>query len=125
MARICYIYVLSHLSMPQKAVQSSHVVAELVNSASGDSDWFSCEIKKWASMEKTIHLYEAGNYAGLLEKINIISAGASGVPFAVFTEDEATLHSMKTAVAFVADLSDAHGPSAAIRELVEKSYFVR
>jgi hypothetical protein len=92
------VYAFTHFALRpiQQGIQSAHAVVELVTQEGLDEDEQSA-IRRWTDIDKTLIVLNAGNSESL-DSI-LFYAKRSGLPFAPFYEDEATLSNMLTAVA--------------------------
>lgn len=95
----CYAFVHTHLSPIQKAVQSTHVVAELVSNYKTRTP-----VKKWVEFDKTLILLDGGNTATLKDSYKYAHQEwlkKKDFPCVAFFEDAETLGGIMTSFAFV------------------------
>jgi len=113
-----YVFVHSHLSSAQKAVQAVHVAVEFMRRHHNNRD----AVTKWARFEQTVILVEGGNSQQLsLLGQTAVHPMQRVFPAEVFYEDADTLNSMMTAVAvLVPDIDDYSG----VYELNQKERLV-
>lgn len=87
-----YLFVHGYLNTMQKGIQASHVLAEIFMHKTPDARYY---LEKWASLEKTIYIRDAGtgnkfkqNYKKFSSFVEQLGLNGIDLPFSHFREPD-------------------------------------